>query len=183
MEFVDNILKRAAEEDDLISKLNEELRVHVARSSGFKISFDALSGDESPAVLSLKRKIVDKIDEELIFITGLKSKIAEAEGRKSAFDETIKLLPKTSTNGSLKDLRPRSELFRVREVLRQAGKPISLDEILQKVGRIDGDPRDEKGRKISLRGSLRGYAKEGKFFTIETAADTFGLLEFIREVS
>ena len=178
MEFIDTILKKAAEEQDLIGKLEEELRAHAARSSGFKISFDTLTGDETPAVASLKRKIQDKIDEECDLIKDVKSRLAEAQARKSAFDETVKLLPKTGSNGNLKDLRPNSELFKVREALRQAGKPISLDEILQKVGSAEGEKRDEKSRRISLRGSLRGYAKDGKFFTIEEAPDTFGLLEF-----
>jgi hypothetical protein len=178
MEFIDNILKRTAEEEDLIGKLNEELRTHLGRASGFQISLAALKGDESPAVLSLKRKIQDKIDEESGLVDGVKLRLAEAVARKSAFDETVKFLPKTGSGGNLKDLRPSSELFKVREILRAAGKPLTLDEILQKIGRAEGEKRDEKSRRISFRGSLRGYAKDGKFFTIEEAPDTFGLLEF-----
>jgi hypothetical protein len=150
----------------------------MARLDGFKISLQTLTGDETPAVISLKRKLQDKIEEECDLIKNVKSRLSEAEARKSAFDETVKLLPKTAANGNLKDLRPSSELFKVREAIRQAGRPLSLDEILQNIPGAESDKRDEKSRRISLRGSLRGYAKDGKFFTIEAAPDTFGLTEF-----
>jgi hypothetical protein len=80
----------------------------------------------------------------------------------------------------VKELRPNTELARVRDVILKEAKPLTLDEIILKIGKSSDDKRDHKSRKISLRGSLRGYAKEGKFFTIEEAADTFGLIEFTK---
>jgi hypothetical protein len=88
----------------------------------------------------------------------------------------LKLLQKSDGSGTLKDLRPGSELAKVRDLIRVAGKPLGLAEILAALG----FPTDRK-KLISLRGTLRGYVKAGRIFTKEEAADVFGLLEFQKE--
>jgi hypothetical protein len=56
--------------------------------------------------------------------------------------------------------------------LKAAGSPMPIIEILKGIGQ----PQDNKHR-VSLAGTLSGYAKKGRIFT-KTAPNTFGLLEF-----
>lgn len=178
METKDKILELVAEQDKIISELCEQLQVHTGRIAGFQASIDASSGDQTPAASIFKRKLEAKIADETDSIDKIGLKITNARARKSAFEETLKLLPKNGADGAQKELRPNTELAKVRDVLLKEGKPLALDEIILKIGKAPDDKRDDKSRKVSLRGSLRGYAKEGKFFTIEEGPDAFGLIEF-----
>jgi hypothetical protein len=178
METKDKILELIAEQGKIVTELCDQLQVHAGRIGAFQASIDASSGDQTPAGLIFKRKIEAKITEEKDAIDKIGLKITNAKARKSAFEETLKILPKNGTDAVQKDLRANTELARVRSVLLKEAKPLTLDEIISKIGKALEDKRDDKSRKISLRGSLRGYAKDGKFFTIEEAADTFGLIEF-----
>jgi hypothetical protein len=181
METKNRILELVAEQQNIIDDLSNECQVHKGRIAAFQASLEAANGDESPSKVAFKRKIEAKIAEEEDAIGKVQLKITDAKARKSAFEETLKFLPKTGSDGNQRELRPNTELAKVRDILLGMGKPLTLDEIILKIGRTPDDKRDEKSRKISLRGSLRGYAKEGKFFTIEEAPDTFGLIEFKKQ--
>ena len=181
METKDKILELVAEQSKIVAELCEQLQVHAGRIAGFRASIDASSGDKTPAASIFKRKLEAKIAEETDAIDKIGLKITNARARKSAFDETLKILPKNGADGAQKDLRANTELARVRDVLLKEGKPLTLDEIIIKIGKSPDDKRDDKSRKVSLRGSLRGYAREGKFFTIEESADTFGLIELKKQ--
>lgn len=178
METKNKILELIAGQEKIINELGSECQVHKGRIAAFQASIEAANSDETPANQSFKRKIEAKIADEEDAVAKVLLKITDAKARKSAFEETLKFLPKTGTNGIQRDLRPNTELAKVRDALLAAGEPLTLDEIIFKIGKTADDKRDEKSRKISLRGSLRGYAKEGKFFTIEESPDTFGLIEF-----
>jgi len=160
--------------------LCDQVQVHAGRIAAFQASIEASSGEQTLVAAIFKRKLEAKIAEETDAIDKIGLKITNAKARKSAFEETIKILPKNGADGGVKELRPNTELARVRDVILKEAKPLTLDEIILKIGKSSDDKRDDKSRKISLRGSLRGYAKEGKFFTIEEAADTFGLIEFTK---
>jgi hypothetical protein len=178
METKDKIAELISKQDKILSELCEQLQVHAGRIGAFQASIEASSGDQTPTGLIFKRKIEVKITEEEEAIDKIGSKITGEKARKLAFQETLKLLPRNGSDGAQKELRPNTELAKVREALLKEGKPLTLDEIIIGIGKPLDDKRDDKSRKISLRGSLRGYAREGKFFTIEEAADTFGLIEF-----
>lgn len=174
MEIKDKLSDLSDAQDRLQKQLSDERQFALARILGFETSLKAINGDESPGASLFMRKLEAKINEERGTIVRLDSQIADAKAQKSAFDEALKLLAKTtSSNGTIKDLRADSDLAKVRDTIRAAGKPLPLSEILQKNGW-----ENDAGKKISLRGSLRGYAKEGRFFTKEEAADTYGLIEF-----
>jgi len=178
MEIKNKLMELIEVEVNAITSLSQTLRTSKARRYGFQASAAMLNGEADDV---FKRRIEDKIHKESEVIEDVEAKIAEAEARISAFDESLRILPKTAADGSPKDLRPNSELAKVRDVLLKHGSPLVLDEILQKVGKDPGDERDDKNRRISLRGSLRGYAKKGRIFTIESGIDTFGLLEFKKD--
>lgn len=172
MENVNKIIQLADEQKSLVLRWREKLDVHKARLSGFNASLAALNGDESAITMALKRKLEAKINEESDHVTMITREIRESEAKLSAFEEVVKFLPKPGADGNQKELRANSELSKVQDALRKAGKALTLDEILVSIGSAD----DGKKR-ISLRGSLRSYAKEGKFFTIEEG-DSFGLVAF-----
>ena len=181
METKNKILELIAEQDRIIDDLNVQRHTHNGRVSAFMASLDAANSDESATNLAFKRKIEARIAEEKEAVSKVELKIADALARISAFEETLKILPKNGSDAGQKELRPNTQLAKVRDALLKEGKPLSLDEIIAKIGKSSDSAQDEKSRKISLRGSLRGYAKDGKFFTIEDAADTFGLIEFKKE--
>jgi hypothetical protein len=100
----------------------------------------------------------------------LANKIADAEGKISAFDEVIKLLPKDPAQS--RDLRPGSELGKVRDLIRAKGRALTLDEIL-----LGLNCQCDDKKRNSLRGSISNYARDARVFTKEAAPDTFGLIE------
>lgn len=151
-------------EQRAIGALKGDLRTAKARKDGFEASLPAF--DDAQA----KRKLQDKIKKEGQAITELEHKIADAEGKISAFDEAIKLLPKDPAQS--RDLRPGSELGKVRDLIKAKGRPLTLDEILLGLSY----QCDDKKRN-SLRGSISNYARDGRVFTKEAAPDTFGLIE------
>lgn len=69
------------------------------------------------------------------------------------------------------DLRPDSEIFKVREILRDAKQPLHIDEILIRLGK-SGDNK----KKLSLAGSLASYVKQRRIFK-KTLPNTFVLIE------
>lgn len=118
------------------------------------------------------QKLIDKKQQE---IDGLEMQLRETKAYVQALQDSMKLLPR-ETNGITEDaehtLRPGSTLAKTRDVLKSAGKPLPIGDILKALGR----PQDAKHR-VSLAGTLSGYAKKGRTFT-KTAPNTFGLLEF-----
>jgi hypothetical protein len=118
------------------------------------------------------QKLIDKKQQE---IDGLEIQIKEAKAYVQALQDSMKLLPR-ETNGIIEDtehtLRPGSKLAQTRDILKAAGKPMPIGDILKSLGK----PNDTKNR-VSLAGTLAGYAKKGRIFT-KTAPNTFGLLEF-----
>ena len=151
-------------EQKAVTALQGELRTAKARIAGLQASLPAF--DDAAA----RRKLGDNINKEGQVITELEHRITDSEGKISAFDEAIKLLPKDHAQS--RDLRPGSELAKVRDLIRAKGQPLTLDDILRGLNY----ECDDKKRN-SLRGSLSNYARDGRIFTKEDAPDTFGLLE------
>lgn len=63
-------------------------------------------------------------------------------------------------------------MYDVRQVLRTAGHPLPLGEILKALG-LEG----KADKRNSLRGSLAAYANKGRVFT-KGDSENFGLIEF-----
>jgi len=103
----------------------------------------------------------------------LELQLREANAYIQALQDSMKLLPRE--NGVAKTeykLRPESTLAKTRDILKAAGTPMPISDILK----VLGQPQDTKHR-VSLAGTLSGYAKKGRIFT-KTSPNTFGLLEF-----
>ena len=117
------------------------------------------------------QKMIDKKQQE---IRGLEMQLLEANAYIQALQDSMKLLPRDAgdTPEAEHTLREGSALAKTRDLLRHTGTPLPIGEILKLLGK----PQDKKHR-ISLAGTLSGYARKGRIFT-KTAPNTFGLVEF-----
>jgi len=117
------------------------------------------------------QKLIDKKQQE---IRALEVQLREAGAYLQAMQDSMKLLPRSPELNSESEhiLREGSTLAKTRDLLRKSGAPLPISEILKQLGK----PQDTKHR-ISLAGTLSGYARKGRVFT-KTAPNTFGLLEF-----
>jgi hypothetical protein len=124
-------------------------------------------------VIDLKRKLTREIEKQEQKILGLRTQLAEEEGYLRSQLDMLKLLPRNGGgNGSAPALRPNSDLARARDVIRAAGKPVHITEILQKLGKeLTRDNRS------SLSGSIGWYVRRDEIFT-RPLPNTFGLAEF-----
>jgi hypothetical protein len=116
------------------------------------------------------QKLIDKKQQE---IRGLELQLREAGAYIQGLQDSMKLLPRDGAAEKTEHtLRPDSTLSRTRDILKASRVPMPINEILKALGL----PVDTKNR-VSLAGTLSGYAKKKRIFT-KTAPNTFGLLEF-----
>jgi hypothetical protein len=117
---------------------------------------------------NLQKLLTKKLEE----ITTLELQAREARAYVQGLQDSMKLLPRDGSGVSEHTLREGSALAKTRDVLKSAGFPLPIADILKALGK----PLDKEHR-TSLAGTLSGYARDGKVFT-KTAPNTFGLLEF-----
>jgi hypothetical protein len=115
-----------------------------------------------------QRRENDDLVEQIDFHRRL---LAQGQGRLAALQEALQILQKDSGEPVL---RPDSMLHKVAEILRAAGKPLHVAEILPKLGK-------EVNRKTraALTGSLGTYIRNKSIFD-RPAPNTFGLIEFTK---
>jgi hypothetical protein len=107
-------------------------------------------------------------------IRDLEKQLAAATAYLQALQDSLRLLPReplAGKSGADQVLRPGSAVAKARDAILKAGKPLHISELLKILGR----PVDKNSR-VSLSGSLSGYAKRGEIFT-RPAPNTFGLIE------
>jgi hypothetical protein len=114
------------------------------------------------------QKLVNKKQQE---VTELELRIREAKAYIQGLEDSMKLLPRDANIAVEHILRPDSSLAKTRDAIKAAGAPMPIADILKAIGK----PQDKKHR-VSLAGTLSGYARNGKVFT-KTAPNTFGLIE------
>ena len=111
------------------------------------------------------QKLIDRKQQE---INDLEIQIEKARAYMQALQDSMKFLPKE--NGQTQVLlRPGSALAKAQEVLRKAGKPLHISEILKALS-------EKPDKRVSLSGSLSAYVRNGQIFT-RPAPNTFGLKE------
>jgi hypothetical protein len=157
-------MMEAAEKD--AAGLEIDLRSSKSRLATFK---EAASVSQA-APGGIVRKMQDKVRREEAAVAEIEAKIVDARARISALEEALRFFPK---DGEGSELRPNSEMAKVRDILQEHGKPMSVIEILQALG-AEGN----ENKRNSLRGSLASYARDGRVFRKEDAPETFGLIEF-----
>jgi hypothetical protein len=90
-----------------------------------------------------------------------------------ALEDTYRLLE--DGDGSEPALRPGSDLAQAQEMIRKAGRPLHVSEILAMLGK----GADTKSKE-SLSGSLSSYARKGQVFT-KAGPNKFGLTDMPAE--
>lgn len=152
-----------------LSEKKWELSQRRGALSGYKAAVGSISDGKRGG--TAERKLDDRIRKTEAEINELMHAIAGLEAHSEALKEAQRLIERESGDEA-PELRPGSELFRIRDAIRLHKKPMTLDEMLPL---IEGDAGDLKKRN-SLRGSISRYARDGQIF-VKTAPNTFGLIE------
>ena len=107
-------------------------------------------------------------------VESLECALRDARIYLQAIRDSIKALPKESVSADIveyKSLRPGTDMAKTQELIKTAGRPLHITEILEGLGK----PLSKSNR-VSLSGSLAGYARAHRIFS-KPAPNTFGLME------
>ena len=130
--------------------------------------------------MALRDDIQKRIDKKREEIEALKSQIRDANVYVQALEDTLKILPRElavdneGVQGVMARgivLRTGSKVYRVRQAIHSAGRPLHLTELISAL-RLPNKPKE----RAALAGSLSSYARKGEIFT-RPAPNTFGLIE------
>ena len=171
-------------EEKFLEKLAFNYETSKQRALAFCNAMGAVASDKAPGSVSIHRAINSKLTQEMALQGEYLKDRRASEIRKAAYEESLKLCEKPSDDQIEKDLRASSELYTVREFIRNAGKPCPLGVIVADGLGYKGEMASGYDAKYaSLRGTLSGYAKENRIFTIESKPPEsemhiIGLLEF-----
>lgn len=113
------------------------------------------------------QKLIDRKQQEIL---DLQLQIEKAKAYMQALQDTMRFIPKDESQEDA-SLRPGTALAQAREILRKAGRPMHVTDILKALNK----PLDKKHR-VSLSGNLSSYVRNGQIFT-RPAPNTFGLIE------
>jgi hypothetical protein len=126
--------------------------------------------------MALREQYQRIIDRKRAEIEVLRSQLTAAEAYLSAMQDAMKLLPKETNGETFRgsvQLREGSKLAKVRDILKEKGKPMRIGDILPLIGeRVSAETR------VSLAGSLGNYARQGKIFQ-KSGPNEFTLLDYI----
>jgi hypothetical protein len=150
------------------TELRATARASTARSRGFEEAAKLLEADEAQS--GLRKKLEDKARREKQTATEAEEKIQDLEALLSAYQDTLKMFAKETEDQAVPELRPGSELFRVRQYIVDQGKPVDMADLLKFLNKMDNAET-----RNSLRGSIGRYARAGTIF-VKTAPNQFGLL-------
>ena len=122
--------------------------------------------------MRLREKVQKEIEKKQEEVRGLEGQILACNVYIQAFQDTLKMIPKDQEPSSTEvTLRHGSLVAKARDVIRSAGKPLHVGEILAAMGKPEG-----KKNRLGLSGSLSAYVRDGKIFT-RPGPNVFGLIE------
>ena len=117
------------------------------------------------------QKIADK---KVAEIRQLELQLAQAEAYLQALQDSMKVLPREQKDlvelGAEPVLREGSALAQAQVILKAAGRPMHISEILKAMGKAN-----EKNERISLSGSMASYVRKGSIFR-KTGPNRFALI-------
>ena len=120
------------------------------------------------STMDLHKKFADRIRRKEAEIAKLKGELASAEAYLQALNDSVKMLPRdASDDTSAPTIRPNSLVGRALELLKTAGVPMHVNEILTELGL----PIENRN---SVASQLSAYTRRGDTFE-RTAPNTFGL--------
>ena len=141
--------------------------------------------------MSLRAEIEKKIEKKRQEIQGLERKIKEGQAYIQGLEDVLRILPeeevgegitlkraspalngrRRATASSDAALRPGGDVHRAWELIKQAGKPLHINDLITRLGK----PLTSKNKK-SLAGTINNYVREGRIFN-RPKPNTFGLLD------
>lgn len=106
-------------------------------------------------------------------ITELESQRLACEAVINELESIIRLLPKDDLSVQIvKQLRFGTDVYKAREALELARKPLYIKELIEKIGE-----QPTRNRRSSLSSQLSAYANKNEIF-VKTAPNTFGLIDY-----
>lgn len=129
--------------------------------------------------MGFREKLEDKIKKKELEIKEYESKIIEAKAYLQGLQEAVKMLPREELRNVPVEsaLRPGSVIFKAFELLKQAGKPMHVADILKGLGKLT-----TKKDRVSISGSLGWYVRKNQIFS-RPSPNTFGLIEWETDAS
>jgi hypothetical protein len=129
--------------------------------------------------MGVREQLEKKIENKRLEIQEYETKIREANAFLQGLQEAIRMLPRdTGSNVSTaQNLRPGSDMAKVRDFLANLGRPAYITEILEGIGKSAAKLKDS-----SVGNSLASYARKGEIFK-RTAPNTFALINSTSVVS
>lgn len=120
-------------------------------------------------VATLQKQVERKRAEVLALEQSLVTERAYLQGLEAA----LKTVSRNSAESSPVEKKPRagSDIARCMETLKLNGKPMHVDALLGALGK-----EVTKANRLSLAGSLAGYARDEKWFVRGPIPNTFGLI-------
>lgn len=115
------------------------------------------------------KKLADRKEQE---IRALRLQLAQAEAYLQAIQDSIKVLPREEEQDvEVSSLRQGTAIAQARDILKDAGEPLHILEILKRMGRV-GDRQN----RVSLSGSLAAYVRRNQVFR-KAGPNTFALID------
>lgn len=116
------------------------------------------------------KKLSNRISDEEAKVVELEMQLVRAKAYLAGMVDAQKYMPEQEDEGTTV-LRDGSDLAKVRDILREVGAPLHVDDLLKRLGKDFS-----RNSKASLVGSLSGYVKRGALFT-RPGPNTFGLVD------
>jgi hypothetical protein len=123
--------------------------------------------------MGLREDILKRIERKQQEIKELELRIRDSSTYMQALQDALKLVPRNEEGGAPEEvsLRVGTDLWKAREAILKAGKPLHITDIAKAIGK----PNDKRSR-VALVGGIGRYARKNVVFT-KTAPNTFGLAE------
>jgi len=121
--------------------------------------------------MGTREKFLDKIHRTEAEVQELEARLRERKAYLQAFNDSLKLLPREDVETE-EVLKPGSSTSRAVEVLKAAGKPLHINDILVRMGE-----QPDKRKRTSLVGTLSAYVRKKEILK-RTGPNTFALLDW-----
>lgn len=114
------------------------------------------------------KRLADRKEQE---ISSLRLQLAQAEAYLQAIQDSMKVLPRDEQqDAEISPLRQGTAIAQARDILKDAGEPLHILEILKRMGRVP-----DRQNRVSLSGSLAAYVRRNQTFR-KAGPNTFALI-------
>ena len=124
--------------------------------------------------MKARRDIERRIEKENRKLAELRSQIEHTEAFVQGLQEALRMLPKDENDRAKRRrgiIRPGSDMGKIRDLIRQTGRPMYIGEIIKGLGRSD-----TKANRMSISGSLGRYVRLGEVFR-RVSPNTFAIID------